>query len=215
MQEGPEVWILSRAINRYYIDDYVKTGCLKTDSHGKYLIIKDIKEKWSFGITGKVLITDNNTLTKLNTGWVYGEQVNFIDYNETGKQIGLDWMRSPRELLEQEVDKWIKSKKKIAELILDQLRISGIGTIWGSEILFKSYLRPDMRACDQVLNKLVDVMIYFREKIQEVYDKEMEEYNDNLKEFINEWDSNLYDLIEMDIYKKGSQIKVQGNNWWV
>ena len=72
-----------------------------------------------------------------------------------------------------------------------------------------------MRACDQVLKKLVDIMVKIRKEIQEIYDKELEASDDNLKEFINDWYSNLYEIREMSIYKKGSQLEVLGRNWWV
>jgi formamidopyrimidine-DNA glycosylase len=215
MPEGPEVWILSRSINKYYIDDYKNNGKFKTNSYGKHLIINDIKEDWSFGLTGKVKITDTDSLIKMNTGWIYGEEKSYTDYDEVVKQLGIDWMQASKEELQQEVNKWIKSKKKLAALILDQTKISGIGVAWGSEILFNAGLRPDMRACDQVLKKLVDIMIKIREEIQEIYDKELEASNDNLKEFINDWFSNLYEIREMSIYKKGSQLEVLGRNWWV
>ena len=53
MPEGPEIWILSKAINKYYLKD-------KTTSIGKHLIIKDINEDWSFGLTGKVEIDEKD-----------------------------------------------------------------------------------------------------------------------------------------------------------
>ena len=140
-------------------------------------------------------------------------------------------MTASKEELEKEVDKWIKSKKKLAGLILDQSKISGIGVAWGSEILFKADLRPDMRTCDQVLtegssgsNKLVDSMIEVRKKIQETYELELTRTlevckiynNDNkLRLLINEWFENLYEIREMDIYKKGSKLQVLGRSWWV
>jgi len=60
MPEGPEVLILSKAINRYYME----TVNVKTNSYGKHLIINDIMEDWSFGLTGKVKIDHNNNLKK-------------------------------------------------------------------------------------------------------------------------------------------------------
>ena len=37
MPEGPEVWILSKSINTFYLND-------NTSSYGKHLLVKDIKE---------------------------------------------------------------------------------------------------------------------------------------------------------------------------
>ena len=224
MPEGPEVWILSKAINTFYLND-------NTSSYGKHLLVKDIKENWSFGLNGKVGITPFNELVKIDSGWINGDNIKYNNYEDSIKELGLDWMTASKEELEKEVDKWIKSKKKLAGLILDQSKISGIGVAWGSEILFKADLRPDMRTCDQVLtegssgsNKLVDSMIEVRKKIQETYELELTRTlevckiynNDNkLRLLINEWFENLYEIREMDIYKKGSKLQVLGRSWWV
>ena len=224
MPEGPEVWILSKAINTFYLND-------NTSSYGKHLLVKDIKENWSFGLNGKVGISPFNELVKIDTGWINGDNIKYNNYEDSIKELGLDWMTASKEELEKEVDKWIKSKKKLAGLILDQSKISGIGVAWGSEILFKADLRPDMRTCDQVLtegssgsNKLVDSMIEVRKKIQETYELELTRTlevckiynNDNkLRLLINEWFENLYEIREMDIYKKGSKLQVLGRSWWV
>ena len=217
MPEGPEVWILSKTINVFYSND-------NTLSVGKHLIIKDLKENWSFGLNGKIGISSFNELVKLDAGWINGEQKKYDNYENCVKELGLDWMTASKEYLEKEIGKWIKSKKKLAALILDQSKISGIGVAWGSEILFKAGLSPDMKACDQVLDKLVDSMIDKRKKIQDIYSLELNRTlevckiynNDNkLRLFINEWFENLYEIREMDIYKKGSKLQVLGRNWWV
>lgn len=224
MPEGPEVWILSKAINTFYLND-------NTSSYGKHLLVKDIKENWSFGLNGKVGISPFNELVKIDIGWINGDNIKYDNYEDSIKELGLDWMTASKEELEKEVDKWIKSKKKLAGLILDQTKISGIGVAWGSEILFKADLRPDMRTCDQVLtegssgsNKLVDSMIEVRKKIQETYELELTRTlevckiynNDNkLRLLINEWFENLYEIREMNIYKKGSKLEVLGRSWWV
>jgi formamidopyrimidine-DNA glycosylase len=209
MPEGPEVWILSNAINQYYNEE------MKTRSIGKHLIVNDINEDWSFGLTGKVSIDDTDILTKINSGWLYGDQISITD---NAKKLGIDWLTSNKEDLEQEVNNWITSKKKLATLLLDQSKICGIGVAWGSEILFKTNLRPDFRACDQNLTNLVDTMIEVREIIKKVYENgltNITKTEKNCKEFINDWFSNLYEIREMNIYKKGSQVKIQGRNWWV
>jgi formamidopyrimidine-DNA glycosylase len=120
-----------------------------------------------------------------------------------------------KESIKEEVDSWIKSKKKLAGLLLDQTKISGIGVAWGSEILYKANLRPDLRTCDQNLMTLADSILYIREKIKNIYEKELKENNANLKDFVNEWFSNLYEIREMEVYKKGSKLEVLGRSWWV
>ena len=218
MPEGPEIWILSEAINKFY-------HCEKTKAYGKHLFIfpsleniesnTNLKcgENWSFGLTGKVCLLDNNGLIKLHTGWICGDQLSFDNYDEEIQKLGINWLTSSEADLRKEVDSWIKSKKKLAALVLDQTKISGIGVAWGSEILFKADLRPDMRCCDQVLNKLADSMLEIRENIKKFYSKQIDEAT--CKQFINEWFDNLYEVREMEIYKKGSQLKVLGRNWWV
>lgn len=224
MPEGPEIWILSKSINLFYSTD-------NTLSYGKHLIVKDIKENWSFGLNGKVGISPFNELVKIDGGWINGDNIKYTEYQDSIKELGLDWMTASKEELEKEVDKWIKSKKKLAGLILDQSKISGIGVAWGSEILFKADLRPDIRACDQVLteggsglNKLVNSMIEVRKKLQDTYELELNrtlevckiyDNNNKLRLLINEWFENLYEIREMDIYKKGSKIQVLGRSWWV
>ena len=217
MPEGPEVWILSKAINKFYSND-------NTISFGKHLIIKDIKENWSFGLNGKVGITQFNELVKIYTGWINGDELKYVDYEDSIKELGLDWMTVSKEDIQKEVDKWIKSKKKLAGLILNQSKICGIGVAWGSEILFKANLRPHARACDQNLNTLVDSMIEVRTKIQETYELELSRtlevckiYNNNnkLRLFIDDWFENLYEIREMVIYNNGFKMEVLGRNWWV
>lgn len=210
MPEGPEIWILSEAINKLY-------HCEKTKAYGKHLFIFNKNstngENWSFGLNGKIFVLENNELIKLHTGWICGGQVKFDNYATETQKLGTNWLTSSEADLHKEVDNWIKSKKKLAALILDQTKISGIGVAWGSEILFKAGLRPDMRCCDQVLNKLADSMIEIREKINKHYSEQINEAT--CKEFIIEWFENLYEIRDMDIYKKGSQLKVLGRNWWV
>lgn len=214
MPEGPEIWILSEAINKLYHAE-------KTKAYGKHLFVfnKDCStgENWSFGLTGKVCLLDNNELIKLHTGWICGDQLSFDDYDSETQKLGINWLTSSEADLRKEIDSWINSKKKLAGLMLDQTKISGIGVAWGSEILFKAGLRPDMRACDQVLtegsDKLADSMIEIRENIKKLYSEQVDE--NNCRGFINNWFENLYEIRDMNIYKKGSKIEVLGRSWWV
>jgi formamidopyrimidine-DNA glycosylase len=208
MPEGPEVWILSKAINTFFKEE-------NTLSYGKHLFILNNEENWSFGLTGKVFITESDELIKMNTGWIYGDENKYENINKEIEKLGIDFMMADEKEIRKEVDSWIKSKKKLAGLLLDQTKISGIGVAWGSEILYKANLRPDMRTCDQNLSTLADSILYIREKIKNIYEKELKENNDNLKDFINEWFSNLYEIREMEIYKKGSGLSVLGRTWWV
>jgi formamidopyrimidine-DNA glycosylase len=206
MPEGPEVWILSKAINSHYSQE-------KSSSYGKHLFILDKKENWSFGLTGNVKITDTNELVKINTGWIYGDRVKYENLSHETAKLGIDFMTADEGLIREEVDKWIKSKKKLAGLILDQSKISGIGVAWGSEILFRAGLRPDMRVCDQVLNKLADSILYIRNYIKNIYEKVLKEKG--AFQLIDEWFDDLYEIREMQVYKKGSNLEVLDRSWWV
>ena len=208
MPEGPEVWMLSKMINGFYSND-------NTISIGKHLIIKDIKEDWSFGLNGKVKINENNKLVKVETGWIKG------DKKQYEHSISLDWMTASKKELEEEVQKWKSSKKKLATLILDQSKICGIGVAWGSEILYNAKLNPNLKACEQSLDKLVDSMIEICTQIQNtyigfyLYNHYDYDNKDNLKELINDWFDNLYKIRKMNIYKKGTKIQVSGRSWWI
>lgn len=201
MPEGPEIWILSQAINQYY-------ACHKTRCIGKHLIV-DNKEDWTFGLKGKVVLTDK--LSKTATGWVNGDSIEYTD--ELITHLGIDWMVASEEQLLIEINKWTKSKKKLAGLLIDQSKICGIGVAWGSEILYIANLNPDERACEQDLSSLVPALITVRNNVTEEYTNYLNHIQD-VKEFINEWFNPLYDIRTMNVYKKGDKIEVLGRNWY-
>lgn len=207
MPEGPEVWILSITINKLYLNN-------NTYSIGKHLLIKDLNEDWSFGLNGKVSISKSistsiqHKLIKIGTGWINGD----IKAIKPIKPIN-DWMQATKEELQEEINKWINSRKKLAGLILDGNKISGIGVAWGSEILYDAKLNPDIKACDQNLNKLVDSMIKIREQIKEIYIEYINLIDP--KDVINNWFENLYKTRKMNIYKKGTKLEVLGRTWWI
>jgi hypothetical protein len=207
MPEGPEVWILSEAINKYYSAD-------KTESNGKHLIIKDSNEDWSFGLTGRVEIDDNDDeLHKLNFGWIYGSK------HENVETKGIDWMQTNKSDLEKVVNEWKTSKKMLGTLLLDQTKISGIGVAWGSEILYQAKLKPNMKACEQAqsLDALVDAMLKIRKEIKTDYKKELTKHKnkESIRKFVNGWYNNLYEIRKMNVYKKGKKIQVASRSWWV
>lgn len=213
MPEGPEIWILQKAINNIYND-------VKTLSYGKHLFILDKNENWSFGLTGRVKINDTNKLIKSNVGWVYGNETKYENISNEINKLGVDYMTATRDEFATEISRWTQSKNKLSKLMLDQSKISGIGVAWGSEILHKAGLRPDVRACDQDLHKLVDVMLETRQNIKITYNEKIEniertQNKDELTNFVNNWFENLYEIREMSVYKKGLKLKVLGRTWWV
>lgn len=213
MPEGPEVWILSQAINKFKNYD---DAC----AHGKHLIIKDTMEgddiyfDWSFGLTGEVRINDAGILVKHNVGAIYGEQNMSRCKEELLENLGISWIHASEEELQKVINKWAKLKRVLGALLLDQSQIAGIGVAWGSEILFRAGLRPDVKACEQDLSKLLKAMIEVRDEICKLYFDELVKTND-VKEFINSWFSSLYKIRVMKAYKKGTQVKVSGRTWWV
>ena len=206
MPEGPEVWILSRAVNAYYENNE------KTLSYGKHLFLLDDKENWSFGLTGKLALDEEtNSLIKVNDGWLFGEVTHYNFFINETEKLGIDFMTASDADISREVDEWIKSKKNLAGLLLDQSKISGIGVAWGSEILFHAGLRPDMRTCDQNLSSLAGSILYIRNYVKNIYEKQLKEP----KDLINGWFLNLYEIRDMKVYKKGSRIEVLGRSWYI
>ena len=211
MPEGPEVWILSCAINKYYDDPN------KTIAYGKHLFVNDIKEDWSFGLTGKVFIDESNQLQKIDSGWLYGNIVPYDDLTSQTLKYGLNWMNIDRDVLFKEIFIWNSKKNRMAGLLIDQTRISGFGVAWGSELLYRADLQPTDRACDQHIGKLIESMLVLRSEVQYKYSKELEKMDtkDKLKHFINKWFTNLYETRDMFVYKKGEKVLVLGRTWWV
>ena len=197
MPEGPEIWILSKAINQLFKHD-------RTISYGKHLFLLDKSENWYFGLTGKVTINDDE-LVKVEKGWLNGGINKYSTLSNELDHLGLDFMTSEEELLRKEVDKWRKSKKKLAGLMLDQTLISGIGVAWGSEILHNSGLRPEMKACEQDLSKLASSILYIREHIKYLYGNTLVNTS-STQNFIDYWFDNLYAVRTMIVYKKGYKI---------
>lgn len=210
MPEGPEVWLLSKAINKFYNDKN------KTYTIGKHLIIEDVKEDWSFGLTGKVEIDVNGNLHKLESGWLYGEKKHFNN-GSSKDNMGIDWMQTNKTELEKVINKWKTSKKKLGSLLLDQSEICGIGVAWGSEILYVAKLKPNLKASEQSLDNLADAMLEIRKEIKTVYEGILTKMKskEHLKILINGWYKNLYEVRIMNVYKKGIKIQVSGRSWWV
>lgn len=208
MPEGPEIWFLHICINKYY--DFNKT-----ESYGKHLFIFDQNRNLSFGLTGKIKINQDNIITKINTGWIYGEDELYDNIDNSKHKLGVDWMTSDKLLLDREINLWKKSKKNLASLLLDQSKISGIGVAWGSELLNKSNLQPHIKACEQNLDKLSENMIELREQIKHIYLSVIQNNKEHLLDLINNWFQNLYEIRNMNVYKKGNTIKISGRKWWI
>lgn len=208
MPEGLEIYALSYAVNKLF-PGY-------TYSVGKHLIVNGT-EDWSFGLSGRVYINEEGTLAKVNDGYIPGS-VKILD-NDI-KTLGPSWCHiNDVAIVIELVERWSKSKKKLGAILLDQKEISGIGVAWGSEILHKAHLRPDMSAQSELSlpdakGDLINAIFDVRNSALNTY-IEFIEKSPNIKDVINRWYLNLYEIRTMKVYKKGIPIEVAGRKWWV
>ena len=212
MPEGPEVWALARAVNAYFHDNNINETVF---SFGKQLIFTNAKECWSFGLNGTVTIDPyTKQLIKLNTGYVPGEVTSNVDVSSYENSTVINWLNATKEQLDNLVAIISKSKKMLGPLLLDQNVIAGIGVAWGSEILNKAGLLPNVKAYQQDLSKLAEVMYNIGSEIRVTYGFYVLEQVD-IKQFILKWFRNLYAVRQMEVYKNGVIISVGGRNWWI
>lgn len=208
MPEGLEIYALSYAINKIF-NGYTKAV-------GKHLIVNGT-EDWSFGITGSVYMDETGNLAKVNGGYLPGS-VKLID-NDINK-LGPSWCHiNDVTVVIELVERWSKLNKKLGAILLDQSEISGIGVAWGSEILHKAHLRPEMSAKSELSlpdakGDLINAIFDVRNSALNTY-IEFIDRSQNIREFINRWYVNLYEIRTMKVYKKGTQIEVAGRKWWV
>ena len=218
MPEGPEVWILNKAICQYYGENI-------STSVGKHLIVQSGYNQennniiWSFGLDGKILIDENNKLYKpMEENWIFGKNEILNSTENIRRQLALsniDWMTASQEELNDFVKKLSKVRGKLGPALINQNKICGIGVAWGSEILYRAGLKPDDSANCQDLSNLSQVMIQIREEIKEIYEDELNKYEDKTKDFIEGWFEKLYEIRNMKVYKIGKKIKISGRTWWI
>jgi formamidopyrimidine-DNA glycosylase len=218
MPEGPEVWILNKAICQYYGENI-------STSIGKHLIIQseynrdDANIIWSFGFDGKILIDENNKLYKpMEENWIFGKNEILNPSGNIRQQLALsniDWMIATTDEINNFVKKLSKVRGKLGPALINQNKICGIGVAWGSEILHRAGLRPDDSANNQDLSKLALSIIEIREEIKNLYEIELNKYENQIKKFIEGWFDNLYEIRNMNVYKVGKKIKISGRTWWI
>lgn len=207
MPEAPEVYILSIALNDMGF---------KTNSYGKHLFIYG--QDWSFGLNGRVYIKDG-VLEKSNKGYLPGliTNVGNMDRLIRFNKLGADWLTSSLDEISAVVNKWKNRGKQLGSLILDQSEIAGMGVAWGSEILHRCGLKPNLKANAQNLDKLAETIVDVGIEIKlKYYHYWMEQNTDEKKwRFIHQWFDNLYQVRTMVVYKKGREIESNGRRWWV
>lgn len=106
----------------------------------------------------------------------------------------------------------------LGPLLLDQNLICGIGVAWGSEILNRAKLLPNKKACEQDLSHLYASIMYYSHVSLELYTDELDKHThskETLRQFINSWFKNLYEIREMKVYKKANTITVGGRTWHI
>jgi formamidopyrimidine-DNA glycosylase len=218
MPEGPEVWILNKAICQYYGENI-------STSVGKHLIVQSGYNQennsiiWSFGFDGKILIDENNKLYKpMEENWIFGKNEILNSTKNIRRQLALsniDWMTATYDELNYFVTKLSKLRGKLGPALINQNKICGIGVAWGSEILYRAGLKPDDSANCQDLSNLSHVMIQIREEIKKMYEDELNKYENKTKDFIEGWFEKLYEIRNMKVYKIGKKIKISGRTWWI
>ena len=221
MPEGPEVFILCEAINRYYHTKIYQ--CI-----GKHLILpnqqmidKDNGEEytdvlWSFGLQGSVKFDVCDKLYKpIDGNWIYGENQPHIRSASVFSDI--DWLTSDENVLTKFATKISKLKGKLGPMLINQSKILGIGIAWGSEILHRARLRPDIACNQQNFEYFVGAIIETRQEILNTYADYLNtfETEPQLKQFIEGWFDNLYAIRHMNVYKKGTELNVSGRTWWI
>jgi formamidopyrimidine-DNA glycosylase len=212
MPEGPEVRILSFALNEKFGNNISK-------SYGKILFTEynDEALKWSFGIHGGINIDASNNLTKTFHGNICGDVLSYIDIEKEKARLGVDFFGITEEQIATIVNKWQTQKKKLGSLLLTQTDISGIGVAWGSEILASCNLHPNIKANEQNLEPLKAKIFAFSRNVNHHYYYIFRIYMrlNKLDEFINEWPAPLYSKRFMKVYKKGTKFLVTNRTWYI
>lgn len=213
MPEGPEIYILSIALQK------LGFSCV---AYGKHIYFIDSKEDWSFGLSGTVHISQGHIKHNFNS-YIPGKITENIESLQELKQknkLGLDWLISTEDELQNVINQWSNKKTKLGPLLLQQSFICGIGIAYGSDILYHAKLKPDISANKQNLNSLCSSMMYIRNTILNEYQMHLKQFiNDKnmLEDFCNNWFHNLYKIRKMIIYKneKASTIKVGDRKWYI
>jgi formamidopyrimidine-DNA glycosylase len=219
MPEGPEVFILCEAINRYYGTEICK--CI-----GKHLILPNqtivpndgeyTDILWSFGLNGTIKFNDCDELYKpIDGNWIYG--INQPHIYSTCTLSNINWLTSDEEVLTKFATKISKLKGKLGPILIKQSKIVGIGIAWGSEILHRAKLHPNLACNQQNFEYFVSAIIEIRKEIIETYTNYLNTFDTKprLKEFIEDWFENLYTIRHMNVYKKGTEFVVSGRSWWI
>ncbi len=216
MPEGLEIYILSKAFQDLGI---------QAEAYGKHLFLIDPytgeKYDYTFGLAGKLHISEKNlSITKINHSTLVSGSKELVStsFQEKKEKLGLHWITASKEDICTIVNSWVKRKRQIGALLIDQKEICGIGVTWASEILFHAGVSPLLKSnlldCLNLLEKLIESICSVRDKILPIY---VQAIPQNSKKFINEWFDNLYSIRTpyLQVYKKGQVVRVSGREFWV
>lgn len=212
MPEFAECWALGYALDKLGV---------KNKIIGKHLIIDRLD--YSFGLNGHIHIKAKNEKENLfrieHKG--YGIKGGVKEYNKEKLNLGLNFSECSMDEIDIVLLSWAKRNVKIGCFMLNQEEIAGIGVAWGSEILAKSNISPDVKTSTlskDDIKKLCKTMIDVRDKAlcdYRLFIDKMKNKSD-LLEFVNGWFKNLYEVREMEVYKKSETfVIVNGRKFWI
>ena len=190
---------------------------------GKHLVLRDMHSgelhDYSFGLAGRVKITDDLHLEKIvHDQLPSGDKILITNINDVKNKLGVDWLKSSREDIEVVVRSWLSRKKQIGALLIEQKEICGIGVAWASEILHLAKISPSLSANRigffDLTDALIDAIVKVGRDVVKLYSSKIIK---DEKKFVNKWFHNLYEIRKeyMKVYKKGTIVKVSGRDFYV
>ena len=206
MCEGPEVFALAGALQALGIPAF---------SYGTHLFLEHLLEDWSFtpracGIT----VQEDGGLSTATPKHIMRYPVSdFAELIERNK-LGVDWMYAAPEDMAWAVSKWSRSKKPLGALLASQYDITGIGSAWGSEICHQACVMPQDPSNAQNLEYLVAALQSVRDTARSTYTS-LFQTSESAVAFVGECPENLKCGREMQVFKIGEPVDVNGHTWWL
>ena len=206
MPEGPEVWILARAL---------QTRFSTSVSRGKHVWVDGVD--YTFGLFGGLRLGGAGELVHVKRSTVSGEAVPLASLNEY--ELGPDWCTASERVLAELGSALQGRKKMLGALLTDQSIVCGLGVAWASEVCAEARLQPHVHASDQDMASLGAALLVVRERVLKVYETHWAAVQagtgDPLVAFLQGWFESLYRLRDMRVYKTGTPVKVAGRIFWV
>ena len=167
--EFDDLWILNhlKMTGSWQIQNHAGQTTEKQQSKLKYWRVRfDFGEKLAF----------YSDVRQFGILWLYEQDPRIVD-NSPLKNIGID-VRDP--MLEERLKKQIKEKKWqrkiLADILLDQSFVAGIGNIYRSEILFEAKISPFKRIKELSSVEIQRLIIAIRNVMRKAFKIEANEY---------------------------------------